>query len=95
MAPSTGEKTPGLALAPAGIALAVTLVAGYFACWLVAQTPYGSSFTHAWLTLFSALPSGSLDQLFEGAIFSAVAGWFAALIFVPLYNVLARADRII
>ncbi len=92
---STDEKTPGIGVIPAGAGLAVTLVAGYVACWLVAATPFASSFAHEWLNLFSALPVGSIDQLVEGVIFSAVAAWFAALIFVPVYNLTARADRIL
>ncbi|HWA23717.1 MAG TPA: hypothetical protein VG735_15090 [Caulobacterales bacterium] len=96
MASKSEERTAGLALAPAGLALGITLVAGYVVCWLVAViTPFASGFTHAWLNLFSALPLGSRDQLVEGILFSAVAGWFAALIFVPTYNLIARADRII
>ena len=95
MVSSDEDRTPGIALAPAGIALAVTLVAGYGVCWLAAAAPYGQGFTHAWLKLFSALPLGSVDELVEGAAFSAVAGWFATLIFAPLYNLIARANRII
>lgn len=96
MASPTGPRTPGLALVPAGLALAITLVAGYGVCWLfAAKTPFATGFTHAWLSLFSALPQGSLGELLEGAAFSAVAGWFAALIFVPAYNLIGRADRII
>ena len=95
MASNREDRAPGIALAPAGIALAITLVAGYGVCWLTASAAYGRGFTHAWLSLFSALPLGSIDELIEGAAFSAVAGWFAALLFVPLYNLIARADRII
>lgn len=92
---SGAERRSGIGVLPLGIALAVTLLAAYVACWLVAASPYAAPFTHAWLQLFSAEPAGSIAQLIEGSIFSAVAAWFAALIFVPVYNLVARAERII
>ena len=88
-------RPAGIGVLPLGIALAVTLLAAYAACWLVAASPYAAPFAHAWLQLFSAEPAGSIAQLIEGSIFSAVAAWFAALIFAPVYNLVARADRII
>jgi hypothetical protein len=88
-------KPPGLSMLAVGAALTVTLLAAYGACWLVAASPFSSSFAHAWLALFSAEPAGSTAQLTEGLLFSAVAAWFAALIFVPIYNLTARADRVI
>mgnify|MGYP001035655423 FL=1 len=93
--PPNAERPSGVGVLPLGIALAVTLLAGYGACWLVAASPFAAPFTHAWLQLFSAEPAGSTEQLIEGSIFSAVAAWFAALIFAPVYNLIARADRII
>ena len=89
------EKPAGVGVLPLGIALAITLVLGYVACWLVAASPYGSPFAHAWLALFSAEPLGSINQLLEGVTYSAVAAWFAGLVFAPVYNIIARADRII
>lgn len=90
-----GDRTVGIGVLPLGIALAVTLLAAYAARWLVAASPFSSPFAHAWLNLFSAEPQGSTDQLIEGSIYSAVAAWFAALIFTPVYNLVARADRVI
>jgi hypothetical protein len=92
---SGAERSSGIGVLPLGIALAVTLLAAYAACWLVAASPYAAQFAHAWLQLFSAEPEGSIAQLIEGSIFSAVAAWFAALIFAPVYNLVSRADRII
>jgi hypothetical protein len=89
------RKPAGIGVLPLGLALAVTLVVGYAACWLVAASPYGAPFAHAWLTLFSAEPAGSTNQLAEGAIYSGVAAWFGALVFAPTYNLVARADRVI
>ena len=67
----------------------------YAVCWLLAATPFAAPFAHGWLGLFSAEPQGSVAQLLEGLLFSAVASWFAALVFVPIYNLVARADRVI
>ncbi len=92
---SSAERSSGIGVLPLGIALAVTLLAAYAACWLVAASPYAAPFAHAWLQLFSAETEGSIAQLIEGSIFSAVAAWFAALIFAPVYNLVSRADRII
>lgn len=89
------RRTPGLSLLAAAAALTMTLLAAYTACWLVAATPFAAPFAHAWLNLFSAEPQGSVAQLIEGLIFSAVASWFAVLIFVPIYNLVARADRVL
>ena len=89
------ERPSGIGVLPMGLALAVTLLAAYGVCWLVATSPYAAPFTHAWLQLFSAEPAGSVAQLIEGSIFSGVAAWFAALIFAPVYNLVARADRVI
>ncbi|NWG54778.1 MAG: hypothetical protein HXY28_13775 [Hydrogenophilaceae bacterium] len=90
-----GDKTVGIGVLPLGVALAVTLLAAYAVCWLVAASPYSSPFAHAWLDLFSAAPQGSTAQLIEGGVYSVVAAWFAALIFTPVYNIVARADRLI
>ncbi len=89
------NKSPGIGVLPLGVALAVTLVLAYGACWLVAASPFSSPFAHAWLALFSAETNGSISQLVEGGIYSAVAAWFAALVFAPVYNLVARADPII
>lgn len=89
------ERPPGIGVLPLGIALAVTLLAAYVACWLVAASPYAPPFAHAWLQLFSAEPEGSMAQLFVGGSFSAAGALFFALIFAPVYNLVARADRII
>ena len=89
------EKPKALSSLAAGAGLSVSLVAGYLVCWLVAITPYATAFAHAWLGLFSALPIGSTDELVEGLIFSVVAAWFVALIFIPVYNLVARAARIV
>lgn len=94
-ATDTNQRPAGVGVLPLGIALAVTLVLGYAACWLVAASPFSAPFAHAWLALFSAEPQGSIEQLVEGSIFSAVAAWFAGLVFAPVYNIVARADRVI
>lgn len=88
-------RPSGIGVLPLGIALAVTLLAAYAACWLVAASVPTAPLAHAWLQLFSTEPEGSTAQLIEGSIYSAVAAWFAALIFAPVYNLVARADRII
>jgi hypothetical protein len=90
------EKPTGLGVVPLGIALAVTLVLGYAACWLtVAILPFGSHFAHSWLALFSTYAEGSPAQLVEGAIYSLLVGWFAALVFAPTYNLATKAGRVI
>ena len=92
---SSAERSFGIGVLPLGMALAVTLLAAYAACWLVTASLYAAPFAHAWLQLLSAEPEGSMAQLIEASIFSAVAAWFAALIFAPIYNLVSRADRII
>jgi hypothetical protein len=88
-------RPAGVGVLPLGIALAVTLLLAYVACWLVAASAFGAPFAHAWLALFSAAPAGSIEQLVEGSIYSVVAAWFAGLVFAPVYNLVAKADRVI
>jgi hypothetical protein len=92
---SVEVKPPGLSTLAAGAALTVTLVAAYIVCWLSSTLPVAGAFAHNWLNLFSAKPLGSVDQLVEGAIYSAVTAWFAALFFTVVYNLVARTDRVI
>ncbi|PZO46850.1 MAG: hypothetical protein DCF16_18490 [Alphaproteobacteria bacterium] len=93
---SVDEKAPGLSLLATGAGLTVTLLAAYIVCWLAYTLSGGvGAFAHNWLNLFSAEPLGSVNQLLEGATYSAISAWFAALVFAPVYNLVARTDRII
>lgn len=92
---STNGRSPGVGLLAAAAGLTVTLLAAYAVCWLASALPGAGAFAHNWLNLFSPRSPGSIDQLVGGAIYSAISAGFAALIFVPVYNLTARTDRII
>jgi hypothetical protein len=45
--------------------------------------------SHAWLTLFTTAPIGSMWGLVEGIIWSIVFGWVIALVLGSVYNWIA------
>jgi hypothetical protein len=45
--------------------------------------------SHAWLTLFTTAPIGSMWGLIEGIIWSIVFGWVIALVLGSVYNWIA------
>jgi hypothetical protein len=91
---SVGAPRQGVGFLPLGAGLTATLVLGYVLCWVGEAAAVASGFSHAWLRLFSIAPDGSAQQLVEGVIWSAVASWFAALVFTPVYNRVNRAGRL-
>ena len=63
---STDEKTPGIGVIPAGAGLAVTLVAGYVACWLVAATPFTVlGITSAFWSVFAGIAASLFAERTE------------------------------
>ena len=46
----------------------------------------GWQLAHNWLGLFSTAEVGSLRNLFDGVIASAIAGWITAAVLVTIYN---------
>lgn len=73
-----------------GWALSGTLVVLFVLCVLAAIVFPGWQLAHAWLTLFSVAPAGSIRNLVEGIIFSVIFGWVSAAIFSAIYNRLIR-----
>ncbi|MEO6606872.1 MAG: hypothetical protein ABIN69_00205 [Aestuariivirga sp.] len=73
-----------------GWALSGALVVLLALCEGAAIILPGWQLAHTWLTLFSAAEVGSLRNLTEGIIVSAIFGWIIAAVLVTIYNRLAR-----
>ena len=69
-----------------GWALSGALVALLVLCEVVAMILPGWQLAHNWLGLFSTAEIGSLRNLFDGVIASAIAGWITAAVLVTIYN---------
>ena len=72
-----------------GVATSVTLVVLYVLCAVVAMALPDIALSHAWLTLFTTAPIGSMWGLIEGIISSIVFGWVIALVLGSVYNWIA------
>ena len=73
-----------------GWALSGALVVLLVLCEAAAMILPGWQLAHNWLTLFSTAEVGSLRNLIDGIIFSAVFGWITAVVLVSIYNRLVR-----
>ena len=69
-----------------GWALSGALVVLLVLCEAAAVILPGWQLTHAWLTLFSSAEVGSLRNLIDGVIASAIFGWITAAVLVTIYN---------
>jgi hypothetical protein len=72
-----------------GVATSVTLVVLYVLCAVVAMALPDIALSHAWLTLFTKAPIGSMWGLVEGIIWSIVFGWVIATVLGSVYNWIA------
>lgn len=69
-----------------GWALSGALIVLLVVCEAAAVILPGWQLTHAWLALFSSAEVGSLRNLIEGIIASAIFGWITAAVLVTIYN---------
>ena len=69
-----------------GVATSATLIVLYVLCAVVAMALPDIMLSHAWLTLFTTAPIGSMWGLVEGIIWSIVFGWVIALVLGSVYN---------
>jgi hypothetical protein len=80
------SRTALINIVALGVATSVTLVVPYVLCAVVAMALPDIALSHAWLTLFTKAPIGSLWGLIEGIIWSIVFGWVIALVLGSVYN---------
>jgi uncharacterized membrane protein YeaQ/YmgE (transglycosylase-associated protein family) len=73
-----------------GWALSGALVVLLVLCEAAAMLLPGWRLTHNWLMLFSTAEVGSIRNLIDGIISSAVFGWIVAVALVLIYNRLVR-----
>lgn len=76
---------------PVGHALSVFLVTSYTLCvlWCLA-TPASLHMYPAWAPLMPGFHWLSLPSFLIGLVWAYVYGWYAALVFVPLYNLFSK-----
>jgi hypothetical protein len=80
------SRTALINIVALGVATSVTLVVLYVLCAVVAMALPDIALSHAWLTLFTKAPIGSMWGLSEGIIWSIVFGWVIALVLGSVYN---------
>ena len=69
-----------------GWALSSSLVVLLILCEIVAMVLPSWQLAHNWLGLFSTAEVGSLRNLFDGVIASAIGGWITAAVLGTIYN---------
>ena len=74
-----------------GWALSGALVVLLVLCEAAAKVLPGWQLAHNWLTLFSTAEAGTIRNLFDGVVFSAIFGWITAAVLVSIYNRLVRS----
>jgi hypothetical protein len=80
------SRTALINIVALGVAASATLVVLYLLCAVVAMALPDIALSHAWLTLFTKAPIGSMWGLIEGIIWSIVFGWVIALVLGSVYN---------
>ncbi len=70
----------------AGSALSGTLVVAFVLCAIAQVILPGAQFSHMWLALFTAAPTGSVQAWVEGIIASIVVGFILGYCFAHCYN---------
>ena len=69
-----------------GWALSSSLIVLLALCEVSQMLLPGSQLAHNWLSLFSIAEVGSLRNLFEGVITSAIFGWITTVVLVTIYT---------
>ena len=69
-----------------GWALSSLLIVLLALCEVTQMFLPGWQLAHNWLGLFSTAEVGSLRNLFDGVIASAIGGWIMAAVLVTVYN---------
>ena len=67
-------------------ALSLGAVSIFFVCSIVEIVSPSTVFCREWVELFTTAPKGSPIRWIEEMLANTVAGWVAALVFVPIYN---------
>lgn len=70
----------------AALALSGTLVTAFVLCATVQAVVPSLQFAHAWLSLFTSAPLGTLRAWFEGVISSLLVGLVLGHVFAYFYN---------
>jgi hypothetical protein len=86
-------SSPALHPGAAAIALAGTLVVLFVLCALYEFASLGPRLSHAWLKLFTAAPTGSVQAWVEGLLASLVFGAIGSALFAAIYGTADDADR--
>jgi len=87
------NKLKPLSLVAVGGALSMTLVAIYVGCFLSVIYLPTLPLSHSWLGLFTAYWPTSVAGVLQGIVINIFVGWFAAFVYVCVYNWLSRRRR--
>ena len=74
-----------------GWALSGAIVVLFALCEVAVVILPGRQLAHNWLALFLTADVGTIRNLFDGAVFSAIFGWIMATVLVSIYNRLVRS----
>lgn len=90
---SNQEISPrvGVSINRAAIALGLTLLVLFVACW--AWAAVGMPASHTFVGLFTLAPVGSLTALVSGALCAFMSGLVAGALLAFCYNLTARTNQ--
>ncbi len=84
------DRAARLDLVATGVALTGTLVGLFVLCDLTTLAWPTAGLAHGWVRLFASAPEDWGHSFAEGVLGSAAGAWVATVLFVPVYNRLAR-----
>lgn len=90
--PDRPSPRPGLAVAPVGHALSLTLLVSYLLCvGFGLLAPEGLRMYEAWAPLLPGFEWITFSGFVWGLIGSYAYGWYIALVYVPLQRLFLRS----
>lgn len=69
-----------------GLSLGLSLAFLTLLCWLAVLLLPQAPLAHAWLSLFSKAPAGSLTSGIAATVLSLAIGWLTAFLTAHIYN---------
>jgi hypothetical protein len=89
---ATHQSRIGLSPVRCGVTGAVVLTVTFFLCWAAAAVGLTGG-SHAFVTLFTIAPVGSISALAIGLCWSVIIGGVTGILWALTYNALAFLDR--
>ena len=89
----TSQAAPRLPLVPLGLSLSVFLVISYVLCVLLGLIWPGGGLHQPWLQFLPGFTWLTLPSFLLGLVEVIAYGWYSALIFAPLFNLVVARRR--